>query len=182
MIIIKVAPITHQEAFTPIRKHVAWEFQNYRLSRNHEMQICARKAYFTRKKNQRERINFSPLTLLFKELVAWETKAHFGCFFTKRQDYKDKKTRNALWLSACWKVLHTSAGTQSLHFSIPPHPSASACLSSYTPNIPPRMLSVWFLPPMGPISSFSFPLSPYKNQGSKNNARRNAGLEPVVLY
>lgn len=139
---------------------------------------------FYKKKNQRERKNFIPLTLLFKELVTWETKVPPSCcFFTKRQDYKEKNSRNQLWISACWKALHTSAGTQSLHFSIPPHPSASACLSSYTPNIPARMLSVLFLPPMGPISSFSFPPSPYKNQCSKKNARRNVGLELAeVLY
>ena len=108
---------------------MAWEFHNYRLNRNHEMQICAREAYFTRKKNQRERKNFSPLTLLFRELVTWETKVPPSCrFFIKRQDDKEKRSqKSAVALCVgrfCIRQLELRAYISA---SLPTHLPAQAC-------------------------------------------------------
>ena len=85
MIIIKVSPVTHQEASTPIGKYVAQSFKITDWAETTRCKSVLGKPILKEKKNQRERKNFSPLTLLFIEHVTWETKVPPRCcFFTKR--------------------------------------------------------------------------------------------------
>lgn len=142
------------------------------------MQICARKVYFTRKKKTERKKKFQPFDPTLQRTCNLGNQSTSQLLLLHQKTGLQREKIQKSTVAVCvGRALHTSAGTQSLHVSSPPHPSANACLSSYTPNVPTRMLSVPFLPPMGPISSFSFLLSPYKNQCSKKNARQNVGLE-----
>lgn len=154
-----------QEATHPHWEVCGLELQRYRLSRNHEVQVCARKAYFARKKKKSERKEeFPPVDPTPQRAgnLGNQSASYLLLLHQERGLQREKKKKkqtttrkSTVDLSLCWKALRTSAGTQSLNFSIHPLPYASTCLSSYTPSIPTRRVSVLFLPPVGPVSSFS---------------------------
>lgn len=98
----------------------------------------------------------SSLTLLLTEFVAQETKAlPINCHFTKTKNYKEQTWEmNSGYLY--WRALLPSARTQSLNFSIRPHPSASTCLCSLLHTEHSHKDAICSVSPsMGPIPSFS---------------------------